>query len=83
MTHRYRLRVVEVTREVHEDVGDELRDVVGKRVDEGAEPDHAGVSPAHALSRLGLVLRRVLRLLQLCRGPLAEVFLESAARKLV
>ena len=83
MTHRYRLWVVEVAREVHEDVGDELRDVVGKRVDEGAEADHAGVSLAHALSQLGLTGvplggGGVLGLLQLGGGPLAEVFLEDA-----
>ena len=62
-THRNGLRVVEVTREVHEDVRDELRDVVGERVDEGAEADHARVPLAHPLGRLRLVLTRVLGLL--------------------
>ena len=75
---------MEVSREVHEDIRDELRDVVGERVDEGAEADHAGVSLAHALSQLGLRVPLggggggVLGLLQLGGGPLAEVFLEEA-----
>ena len=77
MTHRYRLRVVEVSREVHEDVRDELGDVVGERVDEGAEPDHARVAAAHALGRLGLVAVGVLGLLQFAGRPLAEGLLQD------